>query len=210
MDEYTPYCAICGGPIEDPDVQSARIEMGDQISSTWLSEAILLRAETADFPDITIHQLPARNRGGPQFELSGTGEEVTTGDVSGSIVPSPKQLYIPCHAACTTIAEKVMTVRAERCQTRGDSSGSLPSIDELKWHMWHVLEARFEKASEGRFQPVTNFGLVNDYEGIGRFQGLAWEPGSDGILEAESQVRMPIRESEQNSQRSDVIVSTAI
>ena len=188
MDECTPYCAICGGPIENPDVQHVRINMGDQLGSTWLSEAVLLHAEAEELPNITIDELPAKNRAGPRFELSASGEEVTTCDVSSSIIPSPKQLYIPCHAACMQIAEKVMIDSAAQSVSQVRSSVPPNVTNKLQQHLWKVLKARFEKASEGKFQPVTNLGLVNDYEGIGRFQGLAWEPGSDGVLEEESQV----------------------
>ena len=190
MDEYTPYCAVCGGPIEDPDVQRAKIEMGDPLGSIWLSDAMLLYAKPIELPSITVQQLPARNVGGPNFHLSDTGNEVTTCDVSGSIVPSPKDLYIPCHAACVEIAERVMANGAAGSPSQHHTPVPSASIGESKQRVWRVLKARFKEASEGKFQPVTNLGLVNDYGGISRFQGLAWEPGSDGVLEEESQASL--------------------
>ena len=188
MDEYTPYCALCGGPIQNPDVQAARVEMGVRISSTWLSEAVLLHAEAADFPNIAIHELAAKNQGGPIFELLDSREQVTACDVSTSIVPSPRPLYLPCHTACMTIAEKVIISIADQSLHLRESILPHRSITGSKQHIWRVLKARFEEASEGKFQPVTNIGLIHDYDGIRRFQGLAWEPGSDGVLEEESQV----------------------
>ena len=191
MEEYTSFCALCGGPIEDPDVQVAQTQMGMHRDSYWLSEAVLLHAEAGELPDSTLLEVPAKNRGGPIFELVDSADVVTACDVSGAIVPSPRPLYIPCHAACMTIAEKVMMLNAQQIPqplSPHKSSAIGRNVDESKQHLWRVLKARFEKASDGKFHPVTNIGLIHDYGGIWRFQSLAWEPGSEGLVQVESEV----------------------
>ena len=193
MDEYSPYCAICGGTIKDPGVHIAKTHMGARLDSRWLSDAVLLHAEATELTNFTVLKIPAKHRGGPVFELPQDEGDITACNVSGSVVPSPRPLYIPCHAACMNIAEKLMTLCAEQPLISDGSTLPRRSVRGSKRHIWRVLKARFQQASKGKFRPVTNIGLINDDGGIWRYQGLAWEPVSEGVLKQESHVKLQIQ-----------------
>lgn len=165
INEYTTYCALCGGPIEDPD-----------LDRSWLSQAVLLHSSN-EFPNTEIREFAARNKGGPYFELLKNAEPITAFDKSSSIVPSPRPLYIPCHEKCVSLAKRVMA---------SHEAASHRSVDESMRHMWLVLNSLFEKASKDKFGPICNIYNAQAYGGIWRFQELVWQPGNDPELRAES------------------------
>ena len=144
-----------------------------QLDHGWLSYAVLLHSST-EFPNVEIGELPARNKGGPYFELLNTAETVTACDVSGSIVPSPRLLYLPCHGNCVSIAKRIIARSA---------GGSMR-------HLWLVLESFFTKASEEKFGPICNIYSAQAYGDIWRFQELVWQPGTDPKARFDSMVKM--------------------
>ena len=145
---------------------------------------MLLHSET-DFPNNAVRELPARNNGGPYFELLENEEVITACDVSSSVVPSPKPLYIPCHTKCVSIAKRAMA--AQQAALHG-------SVDESMRHLWRVLKSRFEKASEDKFGPICNIYRAQPYGEIWRFQDLVWQPGeNDPELRFESMVNISLR-----------------
>lgn len=130
-----------------------------------------------------IRELPAENKGGPYFELLENAEAVTACDKSGSIVPSPKPLYIPCHTKCVSVAKRAMTVQ---------EGPSHRSLDDSMRHLWLVLKNLFEKASEEKFEPVCNIYSAQAYGDIWRFQELVWQPGNDSKARFDSMVSIQL------------------
>lgn len=144
-------------------------DVSNQLDHGWLSQAVLLHSST-EFPNTEIRELPARSKGGPYFELLGNAEDVTACDKSGSVVPSPRPLYIPCHQKCVSLAKKAMAAQ---------EATSHRSVDESMRHLWQVLKSLFDKASEEKFGPVCNIYSAQAYGDIWRFQELVWQPGND-------------------------------
>ena len=115
INEYKSYCAVCGGPIEDFDVDNALCYLqstdpcwqSNQLDHGWLSQAVLLHSITK-FSENKIYKLSARSIGGPYFGLLENAETITACDKSGSVVPSPRPLYIPFHQKCPSLAKRVM------------------------------------------------------------------------------------------------------
>ncbi|KAL2037047.1 hypothetical protein N7G274_010174 [Stereocaulon virgatum] len=126
----------------------------------WLWQVVLLHMETK-LPHLTIRELAAKNCRGPYHELLETGEAITACDV----VPFQKStpLYIPCHTKCVYIAKRVF-------------AASDVGIEDGMKHLWYILEARFQEASDDSIQPVTNIHSGLEHSNIRRFQGLEWEP----------------------------------
>ena len=131
------------------------------------------------FPDKEIQELPAKNTGGPYFELLSNSEAVTACDKSGSIVPSPKPLYIACHQKCVSLAKRCMASQ-ERTSHR--------SVEKSMQHIWLVLVKLFERASEEKMRPVCNIYNAQAYGDIWRFQELVWERSSDPETRFEAMV----------------------
>lgn len=140
-----------------------------QIDKSWLSQAVLLHPST-EFPHKEIQELPAKNKGGPYFELLSNSEAVTACDKSGSIVPSPKPLYIACHQRCLYLTKRCMASQGRASQR---------SVEESMQHIWLVLVNLFKRASEDKMRPVCNIYNAQAYGDIWRFQELVWEPSSD-------------------------------
>ena len=149
-----------------------------QIDESWLSQAVLLHASD-DFPNKAIQELPAKNTGGPYFELLSNSEAVTACDKSGSIVPPPKPLYIACHQKCVSVVKRCMASR-EKASHR--------SVDESMQHLWLVLVNLFERASEEKMHPICNIYNAQAYGDIWRFQELVWERSSDPETRFEAMV----------------------
>ena len=132
-----------------------------------------------DFPDTEIREIPAKNTGGPYFELLSNSEAVTACDISGSIVPSPKPLYIACHQRCVSIIK--------RCIASQDAPPHR-NVDESMRHLWLVLMNLFERASKDKMRPICNIYNAQAYGDIWRFQELVWEPSGDPETRSESEV----------------------
>ena len=132
-----------------------------------------------EFPNTTIQELPAKNTGGPYFELLSNSEPMTACDKSGSIVPSPKPLYIACHQKCVSLAKRCMA---------SQENTSHRSLNESMRHLWLVLVNLFEIASKDSMRPVCNLYNAQAYGDIWRFQELVWEPGNDPETRFESEV----------------------
>ena len=130
---------------------------------------MLLHSST-EFPKTEISELPAKNKGGPYFELLGNAEAVTVFDKSGSVVPSPRPLYIPCHQKCVALAKRAMSTQ-EAAPHR--------NLDDSMQHLWHVLKSFFDKASEEEIRPICNIYSAQAYGDIWRFQELVWQHGND-------------------------------
>ena len=184
INEFTTYCAICGGPVTDPDVRllscSSRVctDHRYQIDESWLSQVVLLHSST-EFPNKEIQELPAKNTGGPYFELLSNFEAVTACDKSSSVVPSPKPLYIACHQKCVSLAKRCMA---------SQETASKKSVEESMQHLWLVLVKLFERASEEKMRPVCNIYNAQAYGDIWRFQELVWERSSDPETRSEAMV----------------------
>lgn len=146
----------------------------------WLSQAVLLHS-SIEFPNTEIRELPARNKGGPYFELLENAEAITACDKSGSIVPSPRPLYIPCHQKCVSLTKKAMATQD------GAPHGS---VDDSMRHLWHVLKGLFDKASEEKFGPICNIYSAQAYGDIWRFHELVWQPSNDPDLRFDSIVNI--------------------
>ena len=149
-----------------------------QIDESWLSQAVLLHSNT-EFPNKEIQELLAKNTGGPYFELLADSKEVTACDKSGSIVPSPKPLYIACHQKCVSLTKRCMA---------SQGTASQRSVEESMQHLWLVLVKLFERASEEKMRPVCNIFNAQAYGDIWRFQELVWERSSDPETRFEAMV----------------------
>ena len=190
INEYTMYCAVCGGPIEDLYVFNifttfltpTFADICDQGDQGWLSQAVLLHSKT-EFPHTEILELPARSEGGPYFELLDTAEAITACDKSGSVVPSPRPLYLPCHTKCISVAKRAMAFQ---------EITSHRSVECSMQHLWNVFQNLFDRASEKKFGPICNIYSAQTYGDIWRFQELQWQPGNDPKTRFDSGVRISL------------------
>lgn len=139
---------------------------------------MLLHPNDEHDDNIDILELPAKNKGGPYFELLETGAAITACDVDSAIIPTSKPLYIPSHTNCIFLAKKLMSF-----------NGPGNAVPKSMRHLWQVLESRFHAASKDKYFPITNIYSAQAYGEIWRFQELAWEPCSDPNLNFEAQVR---------------------
>lgn len=136
-----------------------------------------------EFPNTEILELPARSKGGPYFELLETAEAITTCDKSGSIVPSPKPLYIPCHTKCVSVAKRAMAFQ---------EVASHRSVGCSMRHLWDVFQDLFDRASKEKLGPICNIYSAQAYGDIWRFQELVWQPGNDPKARFDSKVSISL------------------
>lgn len=181
------YCAICGGPIEDLDVANPLItfltaDICNQGDHDWLLQVVLLHSRT-EFPHTEILELPASSKGGPYFELLETAEAITACDKSGSVVPSPRPLYLPCHTKCISVAKRAMAFQEVATHR---------SVGCSMQHLWDVFQNLFDRASEEKFGPICNIYSAQAYGDIWRFQELQWQPGNDPNARFDSEVRISL------------------
>lgn len=136
---------------------------------------------STEFSNNEIRELPARNKGGPYFELleQENAEAVTACDKSDSVVPSPRPLYIACHIKCVSLAKRAMATQEAAFHR---------SVDDSMRHLWHVLKSLFDKASDKKFGPICNLYSTQAYGDIWRFQELVWQPGNDSKARFDSMV----------------------
>lgn len=102
---------------------------------------MLLHSST-ESPNTEIRELPARNKGGPRVEVLENEEAITACDKSGSVVPSPRPLYIPSHTKLVSLAKRAMATQ---------EAASHRSVEDSMQHLWQVLKSLLGKASENFF-----------------------------------------------------------
>ena len=142
----------------------------------------MLLHQEVNFPKNPIHELPARNKEGPYFELLENGKAITAGDnpVSWDLTPIP--LYIACHTNCVAIAKRVMAAQEAEYQR---------TVEDSMRHLWRVFANLFDRVKEEYFpMPVCNIYSAQAYGDIWRFQEMNWEPGNDPKLRFESMVNL--------------------
>ena len=141
---------------------------------------MLLHSST-EFPNTQISELPAKNKGGPYFELLENAEAVTACNKSGSVLPSPRPLYIACHQKCVALAKRAMSTQ---------EAASHRNLDGSMQHLWHVFKSLFDEASEEKLGPICNIYSAQAYGDIWRFQELVWQPGNGPELRFDSMVNI--------------------
>lgn len=134
INEYTIYCAICGGPIEDPDVDDPL----HYLQSTKPSLTVGITLTTAGFHG-QCYCARAPSLRIPRVEVLENEEAITACDKSGSVVPSPRPLYIPSLTKRVSLAKRAMATQ-EAASHRG--------VEDSMQHLWQALKGLLGKASD--------------------------------------------------------------
>ena len=127
----------------------------------WLTQAMLLHREDKLDSEPVILELPAENKGGPNFELLQSWKPVVACD--NQCFSNPP-LYMPTHNACIIVAKRVILLRRDNSLRR----------------LWLVIENRFHNCSrlgdERYLAPICRIGPPNGWPGVGKYQGMQWDP----------------------------------
>lgn len=128
----------------------------------WLTQAVLLYREDKLDSEPVILELPAENKGGPNFELLQSRKPIVACD--NQIFNRDPPLYIPTHNACIIVAKRVILFKRDNSLRR----------------LWLVLKNRFHNSSRvgghRRLGPICTVYPPEGWLGVGVYQEDQWQP----------------------------------
>lgn len=172
INEHTMYCAICGGPIKDPDVDN----LPCYATSTWHLKS--------DWPWLAFASSCCTRKASFQTAqsasfLPGTKEARTSSSwktqkpllhaiILAQLYHRRSHYTYHANTKCVSVAKRAMAAQ---------EASSHRSLDESMRHLWRVLKDLFDIASEENFGPTCNIYSAQAYGDSWRFQELVWQPG---------------------------------